>query len=402
MKKLILVIIFITGSCISSNANSGWSIKGLFGGYLRWGAFSFEIGNKGYVGSGQGTGVGTYADLWEYDSMTDSWSQKANYPSSAAGNYNTSFSLNNKGYVACGALPANIINSDELWEYNNITNLWTQRAAFPGGNRKFLTSFVIGNYAYVGLGTEFINLSGVIQSDFYRYDPINDSWMQIANIAGGARTVSKGFAINGFGYVVGGQNQTGFINDLIQYNPSTNTWIAKQPHPAYLQDPCAETCLNEGYVLGGLSLTNSNLVYKYSPVTDSWISVANMPYGRSKAASFTLGDTIYIVAGNEPAVINIPTKTNQAFNAGSSVYIPEIDKNKHFIYPTISNGRLFLDKDLLNRSGLTEQILVFSTEGKLVKSMPMKSELNISDLPNGNYFLMIDSKKIFNRIILVK
>src|SRR5436190_22202994 len=55
-----------------------WEIKQPLGiaAVPRYGAVSFTIGTKGYVGTGHS---GTGKDFWEYDPATDTWTQKADF-----------------------------------------------------------------------------------------------------------------------------------------------------------------------------------------------------------------------------------------------------------------------------------------------------------------------------------
>ena len=40
---------------------------------------SFAIGSKGYFVGGESS-IGNLFDVWEYDTSTNTWAQKANYP----------------------------------------------------------------------------------------------------------------------------------------------------------------------------------------------------------------------------------------------------------------------------------------------------------------------------------
>ena len=67
---------------------------------------------------------------------------------------------------------------------------WTTKAPFPGTARHHPITFSLLDYGYVLAGVAGAQ-AGVGQDsyvkDFYRYDPINDSWTKLADFPGAAR-----------------------------------------------------------------------------------------------------------------------------------------------------------------------------------------------------------------------
>ena len=61
-------------------------------------------------------------------------------------------------------------------KFDATQNLWTQKANFPGIGRVGARAFAIGNFGYAGTGW-----SPIPQSDFYKYDPINNIWSAITS-----------------------------------------------------------------------------------------------------------------------------------------------------------------------------------------------------------------------------
>lgn len=201
-----------------------WTQKADLPGSARRNAIGFAIGTKGYIGLGidndeaqSGTKL---ADLWEYDPATNSWLQKANFPG-AGGNglyYATSFVIDNKGYVCGGKVgPSAYVN--ELWEYKPSMNQWTLRAPFAGGIRYNMSSLSIGNYAYVGLGTD----QDVYRNDWWRYSPATNTWSAAPDFIGGQRAGASAFTLGNKGYICLGTNG-GLKDDLWEFNPETETW----------------------------------------------------------------------------------------------------------------------------------------------------------------------------------
>ncbi len=64
---------------ISSYTQNFWTTAASFGGGVRDVTFYFTSYDKGFVGGGR-NGLNTYNNLWEYDPLSDTWSQKSSYP----------------------------------------------------------------------------------------------------------------------------------------------------------------------------------------------------------------------------------------------------------------------------------------------------------------------------------
>ena len=79
MKKVYLIIFMLSPFIMKADS---WTQKANFGGTPRYGAAEFSIGSKGYIGIGSDAYPVYHFvnDFWEYDTITNSWSQKANFP----------------------------------------------------------------------------------------------------------------------------------------------------------------------------------------------------------------------------------------------------------------------------------------------------------------------------------
>lgn len=133
-----------------------------FPGSPRTSAVAFTIDDKAYVGTG-GTGCGT-TDFYEYKLSNNTWVQRANVGvmirQEAVG-----FAVNGKGYIGTGDNCSSGTNYKDMWEYDPATDTWIEIDEFAGSARRYLSSFVIGNKAFCGLGT-----SGVNYADLWEFD----------------------------------------------------------------------------------------------------------------------------------------------------------------------------------------------------------------------------------------
>lgn len=237
-----------------------WTQKTNFTGTARWQATSFSVGSKGYVGLGNNPIVAPYFfdDLWEYDPATDTWTQKANFP---PGDRNTAvgFSIGSKGYVGTGSSLNNVKYRD-FWEYDPFNNTWVQIADLPAIARTYASGFSIGTKGYCGMGMD--STATIALDDFWEYDPTINIWTQKANFPAGPRRDMDGarFTIYNFGYIGTGVPYSGpFFNDFYRFNPANNTWLQIQSLPGVVRVGAFGFSINNrGYI--GTGMTNSGAV----------------------------------------------------------------------------------------------------------------------------------------------
>src|ERR1041385_8312847 len=94
--------------------------------------------------------------IFPYKDVFAQWTPKADIPpSTVAGRWGAiCFSVNDHVYVG-GGYVGNFTYLDDLWEYDPVNDTWTQKTNLPGAlNRTAAVSFVVNNNAYVGLGGE--------------------------------------------------------------------------------------------------------------------------------------------------------------------------------------------------------------------------------------------------------
>src|SRR3954468_6201863 len=98
-------------------------------------AFSFTIGGKGYAGTGVDSVLKVLKDFWEYDTLTNTWTQKADFGGGTRFN-GVAFTIGNKGYAGLGSSTYPSYTWVTTWyEYDPTTNIWTQKGNFPGVGR---------------------------------------------------------------------------------------------------------------------------------------------------------------------------------------------------------------------------------------------------------------------------
>ena len=186
----------------------------------------FSIGNKGYVINGGASSGAT--EMYEYDPVSNCWTKKASLPiPSLEGS--VAFSIGNKGYAGTGFAPVGDMSFElisQFWQYDPITDKWTRLADFAGGERWLAAGFSLGNKGYIGTGAAERGGSPGLdpQSDFWEYNPVTDTWTQRASLKGGKRVYAIGFSIGNKGYLglgtVQGPNSPESKTDLWEFDPN--------------------------------------------------------------------------------------------------------------------------------------------------------------------------------------
>ena len=261
--------------------NQTWTQMGDYPGTAVYESMAFTIGNYGYVvngwdstGSGQGPNT-----TWQYDPSNDSWTQKAAFPGLTRYTA-TTFALNGKGYVACGFSPY----MKDMYCYDPATDSWSQKSDFPGGPRQAMVFMTIGNTEYMGMGiTSDGHGSYFVESNWYKYDGITDSWTALNAFPGDAVQTAFTFTLNGEGYLIDGVDQnsvnyrasTSPSNKVWKYAPGSDSWSLYGVFPdSALFSGAYATAGGAGYMgFGGLDYGNfptSRKFYRFGPATGAY------------------------------------------------------------------------------------------------------------------------------------
>ncbi len=297
--------------------NNTWAQKTSFPGGARYSSHVFVINNKAYFCSGAyWSGISgdytPYNDVWEYDPLTDTWTQKNNFP--GPGRHDAfAFSFAGLGYL-CFGQDDNQIRLNDLWEYNPVTDSWTQKASFPGTARSGGIQFGFGKYGYIGLGRDDNNVS---LGDIWRYDCSQNTWVQMANFPGASRTSASTFVTDFRAYVVCGYNfQTAsYTNELWEYEPNTDSWIQRENFPPTSGRACGTSFAinNRGFFgLGNVNSTFYKDFWEYTPTCLVGINtnvnvVGSTIYAVTAGASYQ-----WLDCDNGFAVL--PNDTNQSYS----------------------------------------------------------------------------------------
>ncbi len=225
MKKFLLTLLVLSSSFLAFSQGK-WSRRASMPDSSRCGAIGFSIGNYGYVGLGEDTKTFPFhyfKDFWQFNPSTNSWTRKADFPGRARISPVT-FVIGKNVYVVTGG--ETIYANDflkECWQYNSMTDRWTQKNNFPGLSRCYAVGFSIGANGYMGTGYDTLGGANPYLRDFWEYDTTTDTWAQKHNFGGISRYYASAFAVNGKGYLCFGTDSTPstyrIAKDMWAYDP---------------------------------------------------------------------------------------------------------------------------------------------------------------------------------------
>jgi len=158
--------------------------------------------------------------MFAYNPLSDQWSEKSRFPEEDF-NSLTSFCLGNKAYVLMTIDRASSVpnSTNNLWEYDATNDTWTQKSSFPGVNRYGALGAAYDGKGYTGLGI------GINTTDFWSYDPSLDNWTQMPDFPGHRRGGFGTAVLNNELFIIGGMDgNSPFDSDIWKFNFTSQQW----------------------------------------------------------------------------------------------------------------------------------------------------------------------------------
>jgi N-acetylneuraminic acid mutarotase len=175
-----------------------------------------ELNGKCYAG----LGTEDQTSFYEYDPISNIWTQKSSPPGGTF--WNTfPFVIDNIGYF-----PA--LWSSAFYRYDATTDTWTYLGALPQSTTYGTPTFAVGGKGYIRLDS----------IDFYEYDPGSNLWTQKADFPGYHKYRPRGINQNGYGFFIGGFHGDNpsvlpwyWGNSVWRYDPTNNIWDSLPAFP---------------------------------------------------------------------------------------------------------------------------------------------------------------------------
>lgn len=330
----------------------------------------YAIGTNLYSVGGEGANFIPTKDNDCYDTLTRTWSAKADTPIAVAG---VRFGVNykDKGFLA-GIQTYDYTTgvrtyTDSVLIYDPVANSWSyDTAKFP---KQSLCSLCADENSVYAVG---LNDNDNLLPECYKYT--DGAWSAIADIPLPC-TGTAPVCLNGKIYVAGGTTSMigfGQPTDRMQvYDIATNTWSegTKMLEVSAYGATFIHPDKNAFYYLGGYDTLGSSTtkVYKYDLTTDKWINISRLLISRMSFGAATIGQTGYAVGGlNFQKITVVPQMEEYNFElAVPNLELEiEVNANTEFKFPLLSGGTYNFYVDWGDRTKSGQITSYDSTEAK--------------------------------------
>jgi N-acetylneuraminic acid mutarotase len=225
--------------------------------------------------------------------------------------------FDNKLYVIGGGTGANPdLRIDELWAFDPLSQSWTQKASVPspGVGSSFGAAAQVGGALYVFGGVVGPPGPITITSTAWKYSIASNTWTRIADLP----TTNFGAAVAAIGGKIYIASGSGFLQQTWQYDPATNTYTRKADAPVVAQARMHATVINgEMHAFAGGFEGSAHLVY--NPVTNSWRSAAPMPFTATDPAVGVVGGKVLVVGGRPIAHAQVYDQATDSWSQTSPI-----------------------------------------------------------------------------------
>lgn len=413
--KCLMTIILSMGLVLPVGAwDAKTDIKSFLGG--RWGAMSIALDGKIYLGGGYHGNNRNSNDWLEYDPIADTWTDKNPMPGSATNRSGgVTFMLNGKVYLGLGIENFNSFTAawsflTDLWEYDAVTDTWTQKSDFPGAGVGFCGVFVIADKAYI-IGGITGKLGADATNKVYEYDPASDTWTEMADYPETYIKEPFSFSADGNGYISGGTNSAGRTDETYMYDATADTWTAKAAYSGGTVSG-GVTFIANNVPYCGLGSSNSTdypaTFYTYNVSDDTWSYAGGFEFaqqGRKYSVASVIDNEVYMGAGWR---IDGGPNTQAWFrdwynlNAGTAVSVrgSNINNKTVKLYPNPAHEKIYISSMAEVRS-----YKLYSISGTILKEgiVGKNSYINIDQLSAGYYMVELRSdNEAYTSTIIVK
>lgn len=394
--RTVLIFFLITQTCFGQDV---WIQRDSVNGPPRGACTAFTLSNEAFVV----TGVNIEENkrkMYSYDLEQDDWDDETALGGETGSGLERSsaigFSAGGYGFVGLGSGIAPYLN--DLWRYDPVTETWSQMADFIGSARRGAIAFSVDHIGFVGLGEDETGL----KNDFYRYNPIDNIWAALNDFDGEARKEAVGFTMGGKGYVGTGRGTSAYFSDFWEYNPTTDAWTAKADFPGTPRMgavgcgvfPSAFIMLGEDN-----DFEYKEDVWEYHYFGDVWTQRANYAGGtRTQASAMVVGNRIFVGLGYNGVYHDDFYEYEQILSAEEEIYL-EI---KLYPNPVTTSFEIILPSNYIG-----SEMRIYSIGGmdvtedfKIIQDYSTHYKVTRENIPTGYYFVAI--KRGDKTIILKK
>lgn len=261
---------------------------------------SAALGGNVYLVGGA-VGSGALDTARRFDPSTGTYSSLAALPASRRW---LRLVVVNDTLYALGGSP-DPVASGRTWKYNVGSDTWTEVASM-GTARSNFAGAATGGKIYVFGGDD----NGWRISNAEVYDPVADTWSSIAGVPAPIyRTASSAIAYGGKVYIFGGNGGAGqtsgdYIDEVLQYDPVTDTYSVVSTIPTPVCNHTAALNGSKVYVCGGSTAGGTtNAVQVYDLDADTWSVESSMINKRGEFGGAICAGALYAFGGSGTAIM---------------------------------------------------------------------------------------------------
>ncbi len=267
----------------------------------RYGHTAATIGSNFYIFGGT-TDIPAYlnGEFWKYSlNQNPQWTQlTANGSSNRY--YTASATINSDLFIIGGYDSSQSNWLKDLWKYNSITQTWVQLSDFYFGITGH--TCVAYNQSIFVFGGQ--DSSGNVHNNVYQYDVFSDIWSSDATVGGPpqARYYHTASIIGPNMFIFGGTNpyntNTPYLNNLWQYNVSTQTWQQLASGPPGRIYHSSVVVGFDLIIFGGFDVYELDDFWRYDLTSNTWTQLfIDGPSARDSQAAAAIGANMLIFGG---------------------------------------------------------------------------------------------------------
>jgi N-acetylneuraminic acid mutarotase len=250
--------------------------------------------------------------LFSFSLFAQDWEDLESLPESASTRHHpVNFAIGGYGYLVAGA-DVEYASLGDFFRYDPLSDTWTQMDDFPGVSRGFAYGVDTETKGYMGFGYYYNPDTGeeAYLDDMWEYDPETDTWTELASCPCTPRIHPAMVEVNGKIYVGLGGSEFGDLGDWWEYDIATDTWTEKADFPSSNRHHPYYFDIGD-YAYVGMGHSGPNIFddfYRYDPETDDWITLGDLPdQGRVAGTQFAYGGKGYFLSGQGETHTNLPT-----------------------------------------------------------------------------------------------